>query len=237
MGLSPCEMEKNKVKNKSIKVFTPNATSQLVVEETIRLIKKKVDVLDLGCGDGYIGLNIFKKKKSKIKSFSFSDLSKKATRKCAINAKKAGLKVVIKNGSMFDPWTNKKFDFIVESVSAISEPVAYWSPWYNKHITCKAGQDGTKLVNDILKKGKKFLNKGGKIVFPIVSLSNKDKIIKVAKKKYKTVKHLSSKSWPLPKVLYKYEKQLEKLKKKKLIDYKKKFGIILYSSYVFVAIK
>ena len=33
--------------------------SQLVVEETIRLIKKKVDVLDLGCGDGYIGLNIF----------------------------------------------------------------------------------------------------------------------------------------------------------------------------------
>ena len=31
--------------------------------------------------------------------------------------------------------------------------------------------------------------------------------------------------------------EFEKLKKKKLIDYKKKFGIILYTSYIYVAIK
>ena len=225
------------MKNKEKTVFTPNATSQLVVEDTIKLIKKKVDILDLGCGDGYIGINIYKKKKNKIKTFSFSDLSMKATRRCAVNARKEGLKIIIKNGSMFDPWKNKKFDFIVESVSAISEPVAYWSPWYNKHITCKAGVDGTRLVNDILKKGTNFLKKGGKIIFPIVSLSNKDKIINIAKKNYKTVKLLSSKDWPLPKVLYKYEKQLEELKGKKIINYKKKFGIILYTSYIFVAVK
>ena len=148
-----------------------------------------------------------------------------------------GLKIIIKNGSMFKPWINQKFDLIVESVSAISEPVANWSPWYNKHITCKAGEDGTELVNEILKEGKKFLKKGGKIIFPIVSLSKKDKIISKAKKNYRTVKLLSSKDWPLPKVMYKYEKQLENLKKRKLIDYKKRFGIILYTSYIFVAIK
>ena len=204
------------MKNKIKTVFAPNATSQLIVEETIKHIKKKVDVLDLGCGNGYIGLNIYKKKKNKIKSFSFSDLSKKATNK---------------------PWINQKFDLIVESVSAISEPVANWSPWYNKHITCKAGEDGTELVNDILKEGKRYLKKGGKIIFPIVSLSKKEKIINKAKKNYRTVKLLSSKDWPLPKVMYKYEKQLEKLKKRKLIDYTKRFGIILYTSYIFVAIK
>ena len=225
------------MKNKIKTVFAPNATSQLIVEETIKHIKKKVDVLDLGCGDGYIGLNIYKKKKNKIKSFSFSDLSKKATNKCKINAKKEGLKIIIKNGSMFEPWINQKFDLIVESVSAISEPVANWSPWYNKHITCKAGEDGTELVNDILKEGKRYLKKGGKIIFPIVSLSKKEKIINKAKKNYRTVKLLSSKDWPLPKVMYKYEKQLEKLKKRKLIDYTKRFGIILYTSYIFVAIK
>ena len=225
------------MKNKIKTVFAPNATSQLIVEETIKHIKKKVDVLDLGCGNGYIGLNIYKKKKNKIKSFSFSDLSKKATNKCKINAKKEGLKIIIKNGSMFEPWINQKFDLIVESVSAISEPVANWSPWYNKHITCKAGEDGTELVNDILKEGKKYLKKGGKIIFPIVSLSKKEKIINKAKKNYRTVKLLSSKDWPLPKVMYKYEKQLEKLKKRKLIDYTKRFGIILYTSYIFVAIK
>ena len=225
------------MKNKIKTVFAPNATSQLIVEETIKHIKKKVDVLDLGCGNGYIGLNIYKKKKNKIKSFSFSDLSKKATNKCKINAKKEGLKIIIKNGSMFEPWINQKFDLIVESVSAISEPVANWSPWYNKHITCKAGEDGTELVNDILKEGKRYLKKGGKIIFPIVSLSKKEKIIDKAKKNYRTVKLLSSKDWPLPKVMYKYEKQLEKLKKRKLIDYTKRFGIILYTSYIFVAIK
>jgi len=225
------------MKNKIKTVFAPNATSQLIVEETIKHIKKKVDVLDLGCGNGYIGLNIYKKKKNKIKSFSFSDLSKKATNKCKINAKKEGLKIIIKNGSMFEPWINQKFDLIVESVSAISEPVANWSPWYNKHITCKAGEDGTELVNDILKEGKRYLKKGGKIIFPIVSLSKKEKIINKAKKNYRTVKLLSSKDWPLPKVMYKYEKQLEKLKKRKLIDYTKRFGIILYTSYIFVAIK
>ena len=223
--------------NKIKTVFTPNATSQLIVEETVKHIKKKIDILDLGCGNGYIGLSIYKKKKNKIKSFSFSDLSKKATNRCKINAKKRGLKIIIKNGSMFKPWINQKFDLIVESVSAISEPVANWSPWYNKHITCKAGEDGTELVNEILKEGKKFLKKGGKIIFPIVSLSKKDKIISKAKKNYRTVKLLSSKDWPLPKVMYKYEKQLENLKKRKLIDYKKRFGIILYTSYIFVAIK
>ena len=56
------------------KVFTPNATSKLVIEETVKLIKKKVTILDLGCGDGNIGINIFKKKKDKVKRFCFSDL-------------------------------------------------------------------------------------------------------------------------------------------------------------------
>ena len=181
------------MKSKIKTVFTPNATSQLIVDEVVKHIKKKIDILDLGCGDGFIGLNIYKKRKNKIKSFSFSDLSKKATNKCKINAKKEGLKIIIKNGSMFEPWINQKFDLIVESVSAISEPVANWSPWYNKHITCKAGEDGTELVNDILKEGKRYLKKGGKIIFPIVSLSKKEKIINKAKKNYKTIKLLSSK--------------------------------------------
>ena len=121
------------------KVFIPNATSKLIVEDTVKLIKKKIDALDLGCGDGYVGLNIYKKQKKNIKSFSFSDLSIKATKRCKRNLTKEKLKAIVKNGSMFGPWKNKKFDLIVESVSAISEPVANKSPWYNKNIPCHAG--------------------------------------------------------------------------------------------------
>lgn len=223
--------------NSTKKVFTPNATSKLVIEETIKLIKKKVSILDLGCGDGNIGISIFKKKKNKIKRFCFSDLSKKATRKCEINLKKEKLIAEVKNGSMFTPWTEEKFDFIVESVSAISEPVANVSPWYNKNIPCEAGLDGAKLINEILSVASNYLNKNGKIIFPIVSFSKTEKIINLAKRKYKNVKLLSQKDWPLPKSMYKHENQFEKLKNKKLISYKKKFGIILYTSYNYSATK
>ena len=138
---------------------------------------------------------------------------------------------------MFTPWKDKKFDYIVESVSAISEPVANVSPWYNKNIPCEAGLDGTKLINHILISADKYLNKNGKIIFPIVSFSKKEKIINLAKKKFKNVKILSQKDWPLPKTMYKHVKEFEKLKKKKLISYKKKFGFILYTSYIYSATK
>ena len=223
--------------DKTKKVFTPNATSNLVVEETVKLIKKKITILDLGCGDGNIGINIFKRKKNKIKKFYFSDLSKKATNKCKKNLKKEKLIAEVKDGSMFIPWKDKKFDYIVESVSAISEPVANVSPWYNKNIPCESGLDGTKLINHILISAEKYLNKNGKIIFPIVSFSKKEKIINLAKKKYKNVKMLSQKDWPLPKTMYKHVKEFEKLKKKKLISYKKKFGFILYTSYIYCATK
>ena len=164
------------------KVFTPNATSRLVVEETVKLIKKKITILDLGCGDGNIKINIFKRKKNKIKKFYFSDFLKKATNKCKKNLKKEKLTAEVKDGSMFTPWKDKKFDYIAESVSAISEPVANVSPWYNKNIPCEAGLDGTKLISHILISADKYLNKNGKIIFPIVSFSKKEKIINLAKK-------------------------------------------------------
>ncbi len=219
------------------KVFTPNATSKLVIEEAIKLIKKKATILDLGCGNGNIGINIFKKKKNKIQRFCFSDISKKATQKCEANLKKEKLIAEVKNGSMFAPWKEEKFDFIVESVSAISEPVANVSPWYNKNIPCEAGLDGAKLISEILLVAGKYLNKNGKIIFPIVSFSKTEKIINLAKRKYKNVTLLSQKDWPLPETMYKHENLFEKLRKKKLISYKKKFGIILYTSYIYSAKK
>ena len=87
----------------------------------------------------------------------------------------------------------------------------------------------------ILKQSKKYLKKNGKLIFPIVSLSNKKKILKIAKKYFKTVKLIDSKDWPLPKSMYSKSSLLEKLKKKGLIDFKRKFGLILYTSDIYIA--
>ena len=217
------------------KVFTPNATSDLLVTNSLKILKRKrSDVLDLGCGTGFVGLSIAKNLKVK-NNYYFSDISKKAILLCKKNAKKNKIKIEAKNGALYKPWDDKKFDLIVESVSAIAKKVADISPWYTNNIPCACGQDGTVLVARVLKQSKKYLKKNGKLIFPIVSLSNKKKILKIARKYFKTVKLIDTKDWPLPKSMYSKSALLEKLKKKGLIDFKRKFGLILYTSDIYIA--
>ena len=71
------------------KVFKPNATTSLLVQSSLKTIRKKSDILDLGCGTGYVGLTIPKTTKI-INIYFFSDLSQKAINLCKTNAKKMG---------------------------------------------------------------------------------------------------------------------------------------------------
>ena len=220
--------------NKSKKVFTPNATSGLLVTSTIKMLKKKSDILDLGCGTGFVGLTI--NKNSKIKNnYYFSDISSKAITLCKKNAKKNNMKIEAKIGDIFQPWKNKKFDIIVESVSGIAKKVANVSPWYTNNIPCDCGEDGTLLISKVLKESKKYLKKDGKIIFPIVSFSDKKKILKIAKRYFIKVKLITSKGWPLPKSMYSKSRLLYRLRKKGIINFETKFGLILYTSDIYVA--
>ena len=138
------------------KVFAPNATTRLLVESTLETIKKKSDILDLGCGTGFVGLTVAKKTKFK-NNYYFSDLSQKAINLCKKNAERNKVKIYAKAGSMYEPWQDKKFDLIIESISAIAKKVAVISPWYKNGIPCDCGEDGAELVNDVLKVTRKFL--------------------------------------------------------------------------------
>ena len=95
------------------KVFKPNATTSLLVQSSLKIIKKKSDILDLGCGTGYVGLTIAKNTKIK-NNYFFSDLSNKAINLCKTNAKKIdvngndlwgsqGIAVINASGRQEDP--------------------------------------------------------------------------------------------------------------------------------------
>ena len=71
--------------------------------------------------------------------------------------------------------------------------------------------------------------------FPVLSFSNEKKIVSLAKKKFKFVNKIASKEWILPKEMYKKISILKSLKKKGFISYKNKFGMLIWTTNIYIA--
>jgi release factor glutamine methyltransferase len=224
----------------SKKVFKPTGTSDLLYSGALKYcldkkIKKSTKILDLGCGSGYVGIQVYKKLKTKC-NFFFSDLSNYACNLAKYNIKKNNVKGVVKNGSLLTPWSGYKFDIIINDVSGISEKISNKTPWYNnKNISNLSGDDGTDLTIKFLSEAKKYLEKKGLIIFPIISLSNYNKVFFFLKKNFKFFKKIESKEWPLPKKMLKYRSLIGELNKKKIITTKNKFGLIIFKTDIYIA--
>ena len=214
------------------KVFYPTHTSNLLINSCLKKIKKPSKILDIGCGSGIVGISLSNMGKTSA-PVHFSDISKQAIKNVKINASKYNIDFIAKSGSLFDPWKDMKFDYIVNDVSGISEEIAAKSKWY-KGVSCKTGISGTKLVNKIIARAKFYLNTHGALIIPIISLSNENNIIKNMKKYFSKINKIGSGDWPLPESMYAYEKILEKLRKKSYVNYKKKWGYIICSTSVYM---
>jgi hypothetical protein len=127
-----------------------------------------------------------------------------------------------------------KFDYIVDDVSGISESIAEISPWFD-NTSCATGADGTDLIVDVINKSKMHLNDDGKLFFPVLSLSNVNKIVGYAQKEFDNVVKLSRREWIMPKELTSHPEELKKLKNKNIIDYKEKFGMLIWYTDIYVA--
>ena len=224
-------MKKKKI-NLNNKVFKPTNTSDLLLS-SLKNLKLKGKILDLGCGSGYIALNILSTNRKNIEMYA-SDISDEACKLTEKNARLNGLKINVRNGSLYQPWKNFKFNFIINDVSGISELLAKKSNWF-KNVSCESGADGTKLTLNVLKNSKKYLLKNGIIIFPILSLANEKKIFNYLKINFKKYKVLAIQDWIMPKDLMKYLKILEKLKNKNFISYEKKFGLYVWNTKIICA--
>jgi|OM-RGC.v1.012819535 methylase of polypeptide subunit release factors len=214
------------------KVFKPTDTSNILLS-SLKNLKLKGKILDLGCGSGYIAIGVLNFKNKKIEMYG-SDISEEACKLTEKNAKFNGYKINVKKGSLYQPWKNFKFNFIINDVSGISEVLAKKTKWF-KNVSCESGEDGTKLTLNVLKNSKKYLLKNGAIIFPVLSLANEEKIFDYLKNNFKNYKILATQDWVMPKELMKYSKILEKLKKKNFISFEKKFGLYVWNTKIIYA--
>lgn len=166
-------------------VLIPRQDTETLVEEAAKAIQdtpaekltlleklrggKEWEVLDLCCGSGAIGLSL-----SKICShikLTASDISEKALKVAAENAKELRVKARFVQGDMFTPHSGKKFDMIVSNppyirtimISILQEEV-------KKHEPLNAldgGRDGLDFYRVIVEKAADYLKPGGYLLLEI----------------------------------------------------------------------
>lgn len=214
-------------------VFIPTGTTISLIKAVREYICKPGKMLDLGSGSGVIGLSLFQNGLVKEPLYA-SDLSEQAVDCMKRNAVLHNFRIVAKRGSLFEPWENEKFDYIVNDVSGVAEEVAKISPWFNK-VPCQSGPDGTSLVVETLRKAPTHLNSNGLFFFPIVSFSNVNKILTVARTTFTHVKQLGHTEWPLPEEMYQHIPTLNRLKEEGHIRFLEKFGMVLWYTDIYVA--
>lgn len=182
-------------------VLIPRFETEELVENTIKYIKKlfqePIEILDLGCGSGVIGLTL--EKKVSTKSVDLVDISEKALVVAKKNCENLNSKANLIKSDFFSN-LNKKYDVIISNPPYIktNEKIEDIVKKNEPHLALYGGEDGLDCYKKILKNIKKFLKNNFLIAFEI-GYTQKDEIISLIKKyltniKIETKKDLSGKN-------------------------------------------
>ena len=180
-------------------VFVPTATTSLLIEGVRADIRRPGRLLDLGCGAGVVGIVLAKLGLAEPPIYA-SDVSVEAAALTRENAADHACSIVVKAGSVFEPWGDEQFDYIVDDVSGIAESIAAVSPWFAKGVPCVSGKDGTALITQVIRESTRYLRPDGCLYFPVLSLSNTDAIIR-CEKRFRRGPHAQAPGLVLPKEL------------------------------------
>lgn len=159
------------------RVLIPRFETEELVENTVKYINKfftnPVDIIDLGCGSGVIGLTL--EKKVSTNSVDLVDISPEALEVTHKNCVKLNSKANIIQSDMF---TNiaKKYDIIIsnppyiKTTEEIEEIVKNNEP----HLALYAGADGLDCYKKILEQASIYMKEKSLIAFEIGMTQAKD---------------------------------------------------------------
>lgn len=172
----------NKI-NVDERVLIPRFETEELCDRLIKYIRQKfdekVDILDLCCGSGAIGIALNNNLKANV---ICSDISEGALEVAKVNANDNFSNVKFILSDIFDN-INDKFDVIVSNPPYISyeEEVMESVRKYEPNIALFAKDDGLYFYEEILSKAKNYLKNRYIIAFEIGAFQG-DKVLLIAKK-------------------------------------------------------
>lgn len=159
-------------------VFKPTLTTTLLTQRVLNEGVGEMNVLDLGCGLGPIAIALALSGASHVWAV---DAMARACELARVNARINGLidRLTVLEGDLFDPLGDRKFDVVVDDVSGVASQVARLSRWFPEQVPL-GGEDGSVLTVRMLRAVRNHLVPGGRLYFPVLSLSNREGILAVA---------------------------------------------------------
>ena len=164
-------------------VLIPRPDTELIVEETLKLMKhkKNIKILEIGCGSGCIILSILDERKD------FTGIGIDISKKCVDLSKKNTLKIGLKNNIKFlksnvDNFNYGKYDLIISNPPYIKElDLKYLDKDvinFEPKLALSGGLDGTSKISKVINKSSELIKKKGKLILEI-SFDQKESVKKL----------------------------------------------------------
>ena len=153
-------------------VLIPRPETELIIEETLKIIRPESSkrLLDVGTGSGCIIISLINER-PKCNGRAI-DISKKALKIAKFNAKMHHLQNKINFANMnIDKFNDNKYDFIVsnppyitkQDLSGLDDDVRFYEPY----LALEAGVDGLREIKKLILKSKHLLKINGRLIFEI----------------------------------------------------------------------
>ena len=168
-------------------ILIPRPDTELIVEETLKLMehKKNIKILEIGCGSGCIILSILDERKD------FTGIGIDISKKCVDLSKKNTLKIGLKNNIKFlksnvDNFNYGKYDLIISNPPYINQlDLKYLEKDvinFEPKLALNGGHDGLSEIRKVIKKSSELIKIKGKLILEI-GFDQKERVKKLLNKK------------------------------------------------------